>query len=310
MFTPRRPIYTYNSPPVIKPSPLFAPSCASKSSSFPPASTFPYATRPPSPEKKHPVQDLFGDAVFSRYRAGLGYLPTPPATPQPSPPSYQNARPAPAPSPLRAGCGPHLAPGASPAQSAKLRASRARAKARVDEGFRNARAQSSAGRLGRSASWLRKADRKQSRLHGESLLGQKRREEHKRRIVEARKRAQEEARKSTEEARRRAKLEMQKAEEERKKAAGDRWASYAAQWEWIMSLPADLQEHQMLTSRHLPFPLAADSNPMTDLTKPNIEAFLMDQRHSEGKTRRERVRAALLIVSCAVISIYLAFTYP
>ncbi|KAG9099110.1 hypothetical protein FRC06_005635 [Ceratobasidium sp. 370] len=306
MFTPRKPVYTYKCPPPARPPPTF-PSTVPKgpftSASSPvrtaqfqsSASTSSSTSRPSSPYKTHPVREIFGDAAFATYCAGLGFPPVPPAAPLFTPAPTPAGTPASSTSPLKAGCRPRPAFDLPPAQVAKLRAARARASARISDSFRNAR------RLGRSASWLSREERKQNRLRGDSLLGQKRREERKRKALEdeCKKRVQEQAQKLAEEMRMRSELDEKRAQEERRrKAVSNLWATYVAQWEHIMNLPADLPEHELLTARNLPCPLAIPPNVVSDMsviTRERIEAFLMDPAHSEGKSRKERVRAALLV---------------
>ncbi|KAG8711215.1 hypothetical protein FRC08_016190 [Ceratobasidium sp. 394] len=291
MFSPRKPAYKYDRPPSARPSPIFSsavpggpftPSSASvRNLQFQSgASTSPFASQPSSPSKSHPVRDLFGDAAFANYRAGLGFPPDrSPFASAPTP----DEKPAPV-SPLRAGRVPP-AFDLPPAQMAKMRATRYRSSPRVSQLFRN---------VGRSASWLSREERKQSRLRGDSVLGQKRREERRRKALEDeyKKRVEEErARKLAEEMQKRAE------EEKRKQAESSPWAAYVARWEHIMSLPADLPEHEHLTARHLPCPLVFPdgASDLSVLTRERVEAFLMDPAHSEGKSRRERVRAALLV---------------
>ncbi|KAG8747756.1 hypothetical protein FRC10_011885 [Ceratobasidium sp. 414] len=304
MFTPRKPTYTYNCPPPARPPPIF-PSTASRgpaSSPFrtpqfhPSASTSSSASRPPSPYKTHPVRDIFGDTFFATYRANLAPPLVPPATPLFTPAPTAAGTPAPSTSPPNSKFRPRPAFDLPPAELAKIRAARARASARISDSFRNAR------RPGRSASWLSREERKQSRLRGDSLLGQKRREERRRKTLEDeyKKRMQEEqAQKLAEEMRVRAEADKRRAEEDqRKKAASSPWATYVTQWEHIMNLPAYLPEHELLTARNLPCPLTIQSNVtpgMSMITRASIEAFLMDPAHSEGKSRKERVRAALLM---------------
>ncbi|KAG8689928.1 hypothetical protein FRC09_012196 [Ceratobasidium sp. 395] len=292
MFTSRKPAYTYNSPPLPRPPPIFPPSPPKPPRTpnnsptrggfrFPPTiPSAPFGPRPPSPPIPRPRTNIFNDPAFANYQPGFGFPPTSssfPSAPSGSPPSastsnYLEASTGTSTSPLRANNRLHPILGLSAAERAKVRAARARASARVDEGFQKARDRA------REEHWRKTRD-----------------EEFAKRLE------QEEARKLTEEICMRAEIDRQrrvKEEAERKKTVVDRWTAYVGEWERITKLPADLPVHERLTARHLPCPMFTpppSSIGVPGITRAGIEAFIMDPAHSEGKSRRERVRAALLI---------------
>ncbi|KAF8601583.1 hypothetical protein BDV93DRAFT_445625 [Ceratobasidium sp. AG-I] len=154
--------------------------------------------------------------------------------------------------------------------------------------------------FGRSASWLSQEDRRRSRLYGDSLLGERCREERRRKNLNeefAKRAAEAEAKRFDEERQRLAKEQQQKLERSiRKSQAAERWAAYSAQWECILSLPRNIPEQDLLTTRHLALPVLVVT-PFTGtsgISKSELEAFFLSDAHSQGKTRKERVRAALL----------------
>lgn len=245
--------------------------------------------QPSSPTKERPIFELYGDRLFSNFRPG-GF------------PAFKTSQP---PTPASSPTHPQIRP--DPAAAAtyvdeQLQALRERSRARRAENIRNMAGPGPQRntRFGRSckrtSSWLSREERKQSRLRGESLLGEKRREERRRKHQEElhKRRREEQARKLAEQKR----LEEQAG----RLTVKGRHATYTSQWEWIMNLPVSLPEHELLTTRHLAMPIMR-TLPVTspfDISKADIEAFLMDPTHSEGKTRRERVRTALLVVSLTI----------
>ncbi|KAG9116047.1 hypothetical protein FRC07_007489 [Ceratobasidium sp. 392] len=283
MFSPRKPAYAYNSPPVPRPAPPFP--FASKPSfrpNKPSARAFqshtttpatPFGSPPSSPPKIHPVYgNIFGDPTYTPNRAGLGFHPAPSASPSSASASTHAEAPGLSTSPLRNGSRIHPALGLSPAERAKAKAHRAHAAARISNAFHKAH---------------------RSARHREENKPKTLDDEFKKRMEK------EEARKLYEEICMRAELDKERlAEEEHKKAASNRWTTYLAQWERIMKVPANPSEHELLTARHLPCPMFNLPSPnigVNGIDRAGIESFIMDPTHSEGKNRRERVRAALLM---------------
>lgn len=311
MFSPRKPmIYgqwndaapmksTGSSSSSTKTNPLFAPTPSPpKATRFTPF-YHPYAPTPgsrgSSPSRRHPIQEIYGDETFKSFCAGRGFHPTPLATPKPEDAAYPTPSSTPSPS---------SKPRPDPAAAAtlldeRLQAMRRHWDARRAEGWGT---KSSRG-CGRSASWLSQEDRRRSRLCGDSLLAEKRREERRRQKINedfAKRAAEAEAKRLDAERQRLAEEQQRKLEGQmRQNQAAERWASYSTQWEWILRLPRDIPEQDLMTTRHLALPVlvVTQFTGASGISKSDLEAFFYSDAHSQGKTRKERVRAALLTVS-------------
>ena len=280
-------------------SPLFTPTPS------PPRSTryvpfyHPYAPTPgsrgSSPPKRHPLQEIYSDETSQNFRAGRGFHPTPLTTRKPQHAAYP---------PPSATLSPCSSPRPDPAAAAtlldeRLQAMRERWEARRSVGW----GAKSSRSCGRSASWLSQKDRRRSRLCCDSLLAEKRREERRRKKINedfAKRAAEAEAKRLDEERQRLSQEQQQKLEGDiSKDQVAERWAVYSAQWEWILSLPRDIPEQDLLTTRHLALPVLVIT-PFTGtsgISKVDLETFFLSNTHSQGKTKKERVRAALLTVS-------------
>ncbi|QRV81966.1 mitochondrial intermembrane space import and assembly protein [Ceratobasidium sp. AG-Ba] len=179
--------------------------------------------------------------------------------------------------PLRGGRRPFGGTSSSSVEAAKSRAARARASAQVSANFRTPY------HSGRSPSALKKEETKPNKPASNSLLEKQRREERKRVALE--------------QAERRRVYPEQVSEKQERNRIIERWTQYLAQWDLVITTPSDLPEEQLLTARHLPCPMFDDSAivfGVSGLSKAGVEAFFMHPAHSQGKSRKDRIRAALL----------------
>ncbi|KAH9944728.1 hypothetical protein B0H21DRAFT_450246 [Amylocystis lapponica] len=173
-------------------------------------------------------------------------------------------------------------------------AQRARATVRVAEGVDNLR-----GLMGElahgvelvfdeegpraSVRWRRDAeklvDEEIRRLHAARL------ETERCRMAYERRRLQEDAREQ-----RRREKERERAKAYREKADREAWSAYEARWTTLMSSTESPKE---LTFRTIPWPMFSPPTTVEDITPARVVMFVLSPLHSDGQSRKDRIRNAL-----------------
>lgn len=93
------------------------------------------------------------------------------------------------------------------------------------------------------------------------------------------------------EAERRRTEALQRSRERRKQAEGQLFASYESRWASI-ARSSTLME-KPLTFRSIPWPMFVQPETLEDVTPARIASFILSPAHSEGQSRKDRVKAAL-----------------
>ena len=84
---------------------------------------------------------------------------------------------------------------------------------------------------------------------------------------------------------------LQRSRERRKEAESQLFASYESRWASIARSSALTKKP--LTFRSIPWPMFVQPETLEDVTPARIASFVFSQAHSEGQSRKERVKSAL-----------------
>ncbi|KZT65924.1 hypothetical protein DAEQUDRAFT_730834 [Daedalea quercina L-15889] len=85
---------------------------------------------------------------------------------------------------------------------------------------------------------------------------------------------------------------LQKSKERRKQMEKQLFATYESRWAAIASHSAN-KYAEPLTFRSIPWPMFVQPKTIEDITPGRIALFLLSLSHSDGQSRKERIKAAL-----------------
>ncbi|EPT04448.1 hypothetical protein FOMPIDRAFT_1021746 [Fomitopsis schrenkii] len=84
---------------------------------------------------------------------------------------------------------------------------------------------------------------------------------------------------------------LQKSRERRKQAEHQLFASYESRWASIASASTPMKKP--LTFRSMPWPVFVQPQTLEDITPARVASFVLSPSHSEGQSKKDRVKAAL-----------------
>lgn len=86
---------------------------------------------------------------------------------------------------------------------------------------------------------------------------------------------------------------LQRSQEKRKQAEKQLWATYESRWASIAGSSSAKKRTEPLTFRSIPWPMFVQPENVEDISPARITLFVLSLSHSEGQSRKERIKAAL-----------------